>query len=343
MKELQEPKQPKEQERSTQRDSMQSLTPDQRRLVKENLGLVGVHLKRFVPGLATPHRHREWEDLFQEGCLGLIRAALLFREERGIPFAAFALPRIHNAVSRALRERFKNVGLPPRRRPSCREDEPLGNRSDPRSAPSECRSSGVREPGGTASDRHQPDAEQARAQDTIGQRLRTKYERAVRRARRRMVERASARGDREYLLDLLERERFMIPQEESRRPLRQIARDTNSSFSRVAHCHKRMSELIRQLLEEDAEFRALRRRAKHSPHGGDEFVDAAMEAELADACADQFAHNFRQADSENRGRMLASLLETSRQDIECLIRQAFRQVRPADRACIMDHADNSIT
>ena len=82
-------------------EGVSALTETQRRLVARNLGLVGLHLRRNVSNLAAPRRDREWDDLFQEGCLGLIQAAILFREDRGIAFAAFALPRIRNAVSRA--------------------------------------------------------------------------------------------------------------------------------------------------------------------------------------------------------------------------------------------------
>src|SRR3990172_4876630 len=92
-----------------------ALTDEQRRLVRDNVGLVAVHLRRNVANLIHPKREREWEDLFQEGCLGLIRAATAFRAERGIPFAAFALPRIHNAVSRALVTKFSTIYVPPRR------------------------------------------------------------------------------------------------------------------------------------------------------------------------------------------------------------------------------------
>ena len=88
------------------------LTDQQRRIVNENIGLVAVHLRRYVTNLSQPRRDREWEDLFQEGCLGLIDAATRFRAERGIPFVAFALPRIHNAVSKALQAKFSTVRIP---------------------------------------------------------------------------------------------------------------------------------------------------------------------------------------------------------------------------------------
>src|SRR3990172_3464145 len=106
-----------------------ALTDEQRRLVRDNVGLVAVHLRRNVANLIHPKREREWEDLFQEGCLGLIRAATAFRAERGIPFAAFALPRIHNAVSRAILTKFSTIYVPPRR-PSRSDDSSIGVQRD---------------------------------------------------------------------------------------------------------------------------------------------------------------------------------------------------------------------
>lgn len=56
----------------------------QRCLVRDNMGLVAVHLRRNVVNL-HPKWEREWDELFQEGYLGLIRAATAFRAERGDP------------------------------------------------------------------------------------------------------------------------------------------------------------------------------------------------------------------------------------------------------------------
>ncbi len=80
-------------------------------MVTENIGLVMYHLRRHVPNLGTPQRDREWEDLVQEGCMGLIRAAALYRHERGIPFVAFALRRIQKEVSRALHSKFCLISI----------------------------------------------------------------------------------------------------------------------------------------------------------------------------------------------------------------------------------------
>ena len=92
--------------------TMKQLTPEQKRLVEENLGLVGTHVRRLVPARSSPRRDREWDDLFQEGCLGLAKAASSFDESKGVPFAAYALRRIQSAVSRALPRVFATVRVP---------------------------------------------------------------------------------------------------------------------------------------------------------------------------------------------------------------------------------------
>lgn len=54
------------------------------------------------------------EDLTQVGLLGLIRAAELYRAERGVPFAAFARPHIRGAILHYLRDTAPAVRLPRR-------------------------------------------------------------------------------------------------------------------------------------------------------------------------------------------------------------------------------------
>lgn len=54
------------------------------------------------------------DDLIQVGMLGLIRAAELYRSERGTPFAAFARPHIRGAILHYLRDDAPSVRLPRR-------------------------------------------------------------------------------------------------------------------------------------------------------------------------------------------------------------------------------------
>lgn len=300
-----------------------TLTDEQRRLVRDNLGLVAVHLRRNVANLAHPKRKREWEDLFQEGCLGLIRAATAFRLERGIPFAAFALPRIHNAVSRALLTKFNTIYVPPRRpsrngRPSIGVNHSAGGRRDDERARAPKALEMSAELADRAMHRQRPDTAPAH-HPTVGERLCEKYERAVKEAAQTVSSRASRRGDRQRLVRALIEERFLVPEDTSRRPLRRIARDTRSSYGRVADCDKQLNEEIRRTLEADPEFRALHNLSKTDPMGAKLSIDENLERELAGITAAEFTRRFAVAQGDERARMLQSLLELSPGDLEKIV------------------------
>lgn len=367
------------------------LTNEQRGLVRDNMGLVGVHLRRNVVNLSHPKHKREWDDLFQEGCLGLIRAATAFRQERGIPFASFALPRIHNAVSRALQTKFDTIYSPPprtRRKPPPRpRGTPPSTERTPPVPPNDTPSPGVRRDresrlpknsvwssglpdrvdahpatpsprplplggGEGLSERPftrpvrqrgrgvigdarmqrgrgvlkgpralyrkhpgaPPEADPAHRQ-TIGERLREKYERAVKAAAQTESSRASRRGDRKRLVRALVEERFLVPEESSRRPLRHIARDTRSSYGRVADCDKQLNVEIRRTLEADPEFRALQRISKTDPVGAELSIDEDLERQLAGITAAEFTRRFAVAPRDVRASMLQTLLELSPGDL----------------------------
>lgn len=78
------------------------LSTERAAMVWDYLPLVRAHIRRRVKCQEDVIR-RCADDLFQEGCVGLIRAALRFDPGGGISFAAFARARIRGAVSRALR------------------------------------------------------------------------------------------------------------------------------------------------------------------------------------------------------------------------------------------------
>ena len=54
--------------------------------VEENMGLVHLCARRFSG------KGVEYEDLFQAGCVGLIKAAEHFDWERGVKFSTYAVP-----------------------------------------------------------------------------------------------------------------------------------------------------------------------------------------------------------------------------------------------------------
>ena len=313
-----------------------SLTPEQKRLVADNLGLVGVHLKRRVADFGGPGSGREWEDLFQEGCLGLIRAAQTYHEHREIPFAAFALPRIHKAVRRALAMKSRPVPIGTHGRKALKAESRAGRGERRNTEKVDYALRDDRLGGERSRDRKAISRSQQR--ETVGERLRRKYERAVERASESLSQSPSVRHDRHALLNVLVHERFLIPDDEERRPLRRIARDTGSSYARVAQCDKRMADAIRTILEGDPEFRELQRRTRSNPAGTVAKIDGPFERYLADASADQFSRLYRNADPSARGRMLAALLDRSQEHLNHLIRGRFRSASSDERERIMDMA-----
>jgi hypothetical protein len=317
------------------------LSNEQRELVEQNLGLVGVHLHRHVSCPESPRRDREYDDLFQEGCLGLIQAALRYRPDGGVPFPAFALPRIRKAVSRALAEKFTTLQVPMRRRSrvtrtegGCgREDAgwPRGGREREALRHDPAQDDARRRPRGRSA--QDPDLPWARigslshdpvdrgekpqrepdepAADTVGQRLRDKYERAVRVASHRLAQARSRRCDRGRLIHMLVRERFMMPQEQMRPSMRQIARETGSSYARVAQCARKLGQAVAELLRLDPEFAQLKEMARSDPRGVEATIDGDHERRLARASARAYVRRMRSARPEARVSMLDELISVA--------------------------------
>ena len=66
--------------------------------IENNLGLVHSICKRFSG------RGIEYDDLYQAGCIGLIKATDAFDDERGIMFSTYAVPVIMGEVRRLFRD-----------------------------------------------------------------------------------------------------------------------------------------------------------------------------------------------------------------------------------------------
>ena len=130
---------------------------------------------------------------------------------------------------------------------------------------------------------------------------------------------------------ILVEERFMVPDDESKRALRQIARDTDSSYARVAQCDKQLGQTIGELLENDPEFVALRRRSRSSPIGGAELIDESVEGELILAVAKEVGQRFRKADPTTKAHWLLTLLESAQRDTEELARTCFERLPAVER------------
>lgn len=72
-------------------------TPQQR-AVEENIGLVHLCARRFLG------KGIEYDDLFQAGCVGLVKAAENFDTSRGVKFSTYAVPVILGEVRRLFRD-----------------------------------------------------------------------------------------------------------------------------------------------------------------------------------------------------------------------------------------------
>ena len=70
------------------------MTPEQQRIVEENMGLVGKVIKDKVHGLGQPGTPA-YEDLFQTGCIGLCKAAMT---DKGGCFSTYAYRLIWNEI-----------------------------------------------------------------------------------------------------------------------------------------------------------------------------------------------------------------------------------------------------
>ena len=71
---------------------------DRNTLVEDNVRLVHSCCKRFVG------RGIEYDDIFQVGCIGLLKAADGFDESRGLCFSTYAVPNIIGEIKRMFRD-----------------------------------------------------------------------------------------------------------------------------------------------------------------------------------------------------------------------------------------------
>ena len=74
------------------------VTAERDDMISENIGLVHSIAKRFTG------RGADYEELFQSGCVGLIKAVDNFDEEKGFAFSTYAVPVIMGEIKRIFRD-----------------------------------------------------------------------------------------------------------------------------------------------------------------------------------------------------------------------------------------------
>lgn len=93
------------------RDAHRSvLTPQQRTLVEDNLALVTFTLKR----MRFLHADADFDfaDLFQTGCIALVKAAALYDPDSGHTFSTYAIACIRGELLRFFRDRYADRRAP---------------------------------------------------------------------------------------------------------------------------------------------------------------------------------------------------------------------------------------
>ncbi len=282
-----------------------ALDESRQALVRNNIGLVYVHMKHYVARHRVPWTQREWEDLVQEGCLGLIRAAQDFNPQGRIPFAAFALPRIHTAIRRVMVQRFGS-GTAFAGGEAAAKRSLFGVSQRPDWSP--------RKPRRNSGDENPLDALgdwRGSNKDTLGIRLREKYERAVRRAVACVTQRDDSKQADAELVRVLATDRHLVPDEHGRRSFRDISRRLNAPYTRVIQCDQKLRVEIRRCLENDPEFTELQRRSQIEPRGVDAPAGERLDRELARLSAAELLQRLLHSPGGQREKTMTRLFEVA--------------------------------
>lgn len=324
----------------------ESLSDAQKNLVQKNLGLIAVHLKRRLPHeRSRPDGPDRWDDLFQDGCLGLMRAARTFDPERGVPFAAYALSRIHQAISGSVRRRDSSVRVPERhgRRPDAKARRRSSRKQDPAGPPQRVPKvfsyspqamdglpARVASPADSAmawsGPRYVPDAGRS-----VGELLHRKIRAAAEAALSQLPGRSNGGGDRPALARRILEERLLVADETARTSLRDIAQSSGSSYGRVVKCEALLMAGARRLLQEEDETRELCELSAASPTAAGALVDAGIITRLCEAAAAQARRIFDAAPREQRAAMLLGIVERLGMDLAPLFRRHTEGLDSAER------------
>jgi hypothetical protein len=295
------------------------LTEERQRLVRDNIGLVAVPIRRIFGVVRQPSRDREWDDLFQEGCLGLMQAAATFDPASNIAFTTYALMRIQNAVCRAATRAFQTVARAP--------DQPAKRVPLAHIAAPGRRDAAARD-------------EKIAMVETIGVRLRHKYERAVRRAAEAVARRRAGQGRPTPVLALLMRDRYLVPDEDFRVSLRQIARNSGTAYASAVRADKALAAETRRLLRADPEFRELQRLARSHPEGLETPCNESVDRRLVHASADEMVRAMRAGPAARRARLLDLLEQLTSIGWDDVVRHRLHQMPPAHRERLFHTAES---
>lgn len=78
---------------------------DKAKLVEENIKLAHFVARKYMNSMAV-----EYEDLFQQCCIGLVRASNSYKEEAQVKFSTYAVSCMENEMRLVYRKKFKEYG-----------------------------------------------------------------------------------------------------------------------------------------------------------------------------------------------------------------------------------------
>lgn len=298
------------------------LTTEQKNFVSQHIGLVGLHIRNNVPTPHQPQRKREYEDLFQEGCLALIKAAIRYDQTKDGEFPAYALPRIRGAVYKALYDKFSIIHVPFRvmiKLQQSPNDGPLDplcrpilnlNNNLPIEVPIE--------------------ACFDQKNETVRHMIRRRFELAVRNTITDIKSQKWRRLDTAQIMQQIANERLLIVRESNKTAQRRIALNFGLSSSRASSYERRLIGRIKQIFQNDLQVRMLIRFANEDPDGFNTVLDDRQYEQLSRAEVDQFIQRFEQMKKSARAQLLYSLIERSADNVTEVARNLYLLTLPAN-------------
>ncbi|MBK8269782.1 MAG: hypothetical protein IPK83_16400 [Planctomycetes bacterium] len=242
------------------------LSERQRRGVARHIPLVKLTLRRHFPQRIRAAHGRDLHELFQEGCLALVQAVRSHDRRRHGPFPAYAMARIHFAVSAFAHEQAHVVRVPfiaQRRRRSRRQESAVA-------PPVFMRLSDALPPR-RRNGRPQNSIRRAAAKprdyatETASETIRQKLEDAFALAVAEASDAARGRADAPAIFARCLSERWLIPEPDSKTPIRRLAEELRCSVGRITHCEERVRRSVARRLGEDESLLSLTRLAKIHP------------------------------------------------------------------------------
>lgn len=256
---------------------LDGLSKRQRAIVERHLPLVRLTVRRHS-GLARRDRDcRDPAELFQEGCLALVEAVRSFEASRHGVFAAYAMSRIHFAISRYAHEQCHPIRMP---FISQRRERNRANAL--KSCAGDCRSGEVIRPSvvhydDTTVTHSSQEAAGAKAfKDapphdvpiaTIGELVRERLDEAVQWSIAELCRGSRSRATTLRVVHRCLAERWMVPEPAARASIRELADALSCSVGRITHTEARFRRIVSRKLLEDDEFLALTRLARLHPAG----------------------------------------------------------------------------